>query len=299
MGLFDSTVSKTIMSSLNKSINDIILGNTSSCKQDNIVSGVQDFSGSSADKGCKLVFKNISQDISNNSNLSCITSQTIENDLKAKLASAVKQNTEASLSGLNLGIGSNVRAEAETHIASIVENKSEIKNLSECISKNIQTGLQNFSNNRYTCPAFCSDPSMCSLEMYKAGICNMKECEVGANNISQNIVNRATANCTFGQGTIQKQVSEIATTVEQTASAKTEGIDLGALLLPIVIVLGILGAIALTVTQTGSGIITSAFGANAKMYMYIGIAIAIVLLGVYIYYNFFNKKEDKQEEKKK
>jgi len=236
MGNQQST-SETITNVTTEAITSVLLESSQKCEQSGStqqtinISDI-DLSGT----GCNLIIDDVTQEVFAEFKLDCAQkneSQTsIANDLKLKL----EQLANATNSGITIG-NSESRAKALANTTTKIENNIDMKSITECVQKTLNTQDMSISNIKGGCPAFCNNPNP---EPYQIEAME-KNCNMRVSNISQRVVKGAVANCLGENTSFNDVVNESAAEFAQETSAEVEGVDafasmasMGSFLLPCV-----------------------------------------------------------------
>lgn len=276
MGAQIST-SSTVSNIINKSITDIIIKNSQNCSQSNSSSQKLNISQLKT-KGCPVKISNISQNSTSSPNFECYASILNSTDFKNNFANAIKQNAESETKGVGGAIASVASSATSSNNITEIQNNLNIENLSKCIQNNSADQIANINNIEVDCSPcygdFCkSNPSSEMCIFCKGGIT--------IDNITQKVLQTAVGNCTIGNTSMQKTISDIANKVDQDASSKVSGIDPSIILISIV--LGFLGFLYIS-GNTGTKLLTNP---------YFLLAIGGLVIGVFLYYYLSTDEEKK------
>jgi hypothetical protein len=196
--------SKNSTDVVNKSLTDVVMKNTSSCKAQQGSKQTMIFGPINSD-GCTVKISNISQDAKLSQNFSCIQDLKQDNDIINQISNKLKQDAEAKTSGFNLFnfAGSFNTSKAVNDVTS----KIDLRNITDCIATNLQE--QNFEQNGINIKCY---PWM-----------DAKDRVVDINNINQSIVSSQVANCLSKSEQSMKALNTFDNEIEQIAKSSVVG----------------------------------------------------------------------------
>lgn len=262
MGNQESTAI-SVSETVNKSISNVLASSSSSCGQNNNLIQEQVFKDIEADEGCSLSFSNISQTAIQSPNFTCSSDSKNDSALANQFKTQLQQQADARVSNSTIGNAVANSLNKNKTINEIVNNIS-ISNVSSCVQDNFLKQSQGFHTIKASCPGYCKNPQLCvGLD---SKICDMSQCKIEYNNISQSATQNAVASCLSSNANYQKILSETANEITQEAKAVNTGVDVSKI-----------------VDSTGnavSGIITSSGDATSGVIM--STAMPFIIIGVVI-----------------
>jgi hypothetical protein len=284
-----TSTSQTISETVNKALNDIVMSSSSKCEIGTDISALQsfDFSNSKVQKGCSLNFSNIKQNVTNDTKLTCVNKDTLQNNIESQFKTTLEQLAKSQVSGVAGAVNSAALSENVSKLANDIVTKVDINDLSTCITNNTMKGTLIFKDIPVSCPAYCENPKMCTVSMYKNKICDMDKCSINYKDISQNIVNTSINDCTSNNETINKIISDAANEIKQTSSSENTGINIGGIFAIVLIIVAIGAGIYFTMNKGVSAL------ASKEGIILISVVL-VIIIGSSIY--FFMSKDEENEE---
>lgn len=210
-----ATVSKQqlLIDTINKTVSDVLLENTSSCGINNSILQSMNFSNFDLEN-CDLSLSNINQTSNSSIQLKCINSNINEIDTINKIKNNLTNNFKSEVSGINFGFNININETIDKKVNEIVNNIN-IRNISQCVNNSITQQIMDF------------------------GKIKIKNCKtpVTLNNISQHIINKQVADCINKNENITKIVNDLVNETKQDFSTNTKGLELNLNLIIIICII--------------------------------------------------------------
>lgn len=202
-----------LIDTINKTVSDVLLENTSSCGINNSILQSMNFSNFDLEN-CDLSFSNINQTSNSSIQLKCINSNINEIDSLNKIKNNLINNFKSEVSGINFGFNININETINKKVNEIVNNIN-IRNISQCVNNSITQQIMDF------------------------GKIKIKNCKtpVTFNNISQHIINTQVADCINKNENITKIVNDLVNETKQDFSTNTKGLELNLNLIIIICII--------------------------------------------------------------
>jgi hypothetical protein len=226
MGNQQSTAS-AVSDVVNKSVTNVLLNTSSSCKQSNTSVQKLDFSNITAGEGCSLNFNNISQTSTQTPNFSCSNSASNEQNLLNQFKTQLDQQAQSTVAGLAGALNSQSSSEIVNNLKNKIENNINISSVSQCVQDNIAKQKQNYNKIVASCPGYCRNLQQCVGVDPK--LCDMSKCSTNFSNISQAITQAAVGQCMSSNTNVTKAINDASNQISQIAKSENKGIDFAAL----------------------------------------------------------------------
>lgn len=214
----------SVIEVINKTLTNVIISNSNSCKSGN--SAVQTMKFSDMEfKGCKVDFKDISQDINIKQNFTCVQDSKNQSELATKFKNELENAAKAKIEGIGLSLASQTISEAVSKTINEVVNNINISNVSKCVANQMAAQTQTFEKIKIDCVGLSGEDARITFE-----------------NISQKIVSEQVAKCIQSNSTVVNVANDLESIIKQEAEAIDEGVkipDFGMFF--IIIILFILG----------------------------------------------------------
>lgn len=208
--------SKSTSDILNESITNVLMSNSSSCKQNNIAR--QNISITDINTTCGLNINGINQESTQTPNFSCSNNSSNNNVLMNELKNKLDQNIEQQLKGLNLG--NENKNNISNKIKNIITNNIRMDNISKCVSKNFNSQdiiIKNINATCNDCNKPCPPLYDCS-KMYE-------KCNVNIMNIGQKLTQNAVAKCMLDNKIINEAITTIDNDIKQKNKSILDGFN--------------------------------------------------------------------------
>lgn len=225
MGNQQSTAS-AVSDVVNKSVTNVLLNTSSSCKQSNTSVQKLDFSNITAGEGCSLNFNNISQTSTQTPNFSCSNSASNEQNLLNQFKTQLDQQAQSTVAGLAGALNSQSSSQIVNNLKNKIENNINISSVSQCVQDNIAKQKQNYNKIVASCPGYCRNLQQCVGVDPK--LCDMSKCSTNFSNISQAITQAAVGQCMSSNTNVTKAINDASNQISQIAKSENKGIDFAA-----------------------------------------------------------------------
>ncbi len=212
-----TSIAKSINDTVNKSLTDVLMTNSSTCAQNNISDQVFSIKNVNI-KGCKFNIKG-TQSSTQIPNLSCITSSDMSSKIMSEFKTNLKAAADSQTSGIGGALNSSSNSEVNTKLVNDITSKINFSNVTTCVQNNITSQQKIIDNIQNSCPAPCNNPT------FQQGFDYNKNCEITYEG-DQSIVQAGVNKCLSDNKTLADSINKAASTIEQISTSKNTGIDL-------------------------------------------------------------------------
>jgi len=229
-----SSVANNVSEIVSSVVTDVMLSNSQQCSQNNESNQVLNFSNIRIPDGCSADFSNINQTMVKTPNFQCIMESSNQSDIVNQISQELGQVAQAVTSGLSGAIVSSAQSNNTANVRNSIANKIGMSNTASCVQSNLSKQFQNYDNiSGQGCPKFCSNPAICALPLKNAGFseeyivkqCSKDLCKFNWNNITQNMTQKAVAECLSTNKNLSETINKVSQKISQEASAENKGID--------------------------------------------------------------------------
>ena len=234
MGKQDS-VTNNVSDIVSNAVTNVMMSSSQECGQTNTAVQELNFRNIRIPKGCSADFSNIDQTMVQTPNFKCAMESANQSDLVNKVSQELAQAAKAVTSGLSGAIVSSAQANNKAEVRSNIVNNINMSQTASCVQSNLSRQFQNYENiSGQGCPDFCSNPAICALPLKKAGFsdeyivkqCSKEVCKFNWNNITQNMTQKAVAECLSQNSNLSKAINDVSQKITQEAVAENKGIDI-------------------------------------------------------------------------
>lgn len=209
------SVSTSVSEVTKKTITDIMVDSSNKCQSNNINTQTINISDIQT-VGCNVEISGISQEQNITTNFTCAQESTNQTELENKLKNDLKQNLEtaatAGLGVLSVAVSTDIQKTVDT-----VANNIDIKTVSECVSTNLNTQLQDIG----------------SIKMK----CNPGD-TLKIKDLKQSIISSSVASCIQSNKTVQNAINDLQNKLDTSIKTTAQGmqLDFGSMFIIFVII---------------------------------------------------------------
>lgn len=194
---------KTVSEITKETITNVMVESSSRCKSGNVNTQTINISDINA-VGCSIKINNISQQQSISTNFTCAQENDNQTELKNRMQNDLKKNLETSakagLGILTVSVSEDIQKTVDT-----ITNNIDIKTMSECISENVNSQVQNIGKIKMRCK-------------------NSEELVISE--ISQNIISSSVSACIQSNKAIQSAINDLQNKLDTTIKTSATGMQI-------------------------------------------------------------------------
>jgi len=222
MALFNSSSASLLSNTVNESISNTLLSNSSQCNQSNSAIQSASFKDISAGEGCSLKISS-TQNLNQMPSFTCLS----ENVQKASLTNDLKTKLTQKISTTNSGIPSSLINTSDTstidNLTNELVNNIDISSIASCSQDNLATQDAAFNSIKTSCPYICRSETFPPFNSYftSQDYTNLCTTTIGS---EQSLIQAAVAKCTSTNTALADTINKITNETEQESTLTNAGI---------------------------------------------------------------------------
>lgn len=218
------SISNTVNDTVNKALTNVMMSSSQNCGQNTSAVQTMNFENLTFDKGCRGAFTDISQKAEQSPNFSCAMDAKNSQELLSQFKTQLDQNAQSKVSGIGGALNSQAISNSINKLENEISNNINISNVATCVQDNLSQQTMNFKNMQVSCPIYCGDLSQC--KDLPPSLCDMSQCKVPFENISQNLVQKAVANCLSSNSNVQSAINTASSEIKQSTASENTGVNM-------------------------------------------------------------------------
>jgi hypothetical protein len=219
------SVAQSVNKTVNESISNVLMSNSSTCGQNNTATQQFDLSNVTAGDGCSLDIS--SKQISvQTPNFTCLSDSSQSSALQSSFETTLKQKAEAAVSGLSGALSTSAKSLNWSDIENKITSNINIANTAACVQNNLASQSAAISAIASSCPSLCRNSNIDVANMNAEQISALDNlCKVKIGSV-QDLTQAAVASCTSNNSAITDVTNTITNDMDQESKAKNTGANL-------------------------------------------------------------------------